>query len=65
MVKQRFRFSTYPALLIWQLHLRVLLSLRLTGVEALEWVSQKFRSRFHFLNLVSEIYQNTSFNYWY
>ena len=40
------------------------------GVETLESVPQNFKRRFHFFNLVSEIlvseiFQNTGFNYWY
>ena len=40
------------------------------GVETLEQVPQNFKRRFHFFNLVSEIlvseiFQNTGFNYWY
>ena len=40
------------------------------GVETLEPVPQNFTRRFHFFNLVSEIlvseiFQNTGFNYWY
>ena len=35
------------------------------GVETLEPVPQIFKRRFHFFNLVSEIFQNTGFNYWY
>ena len=62
-------------LLRFVLHIRdiinfKLLSLRLTGVETLESVPQNFKRRFHFFNLVSEIlvseiFQNTGFNYWY
>ena len=33
-----------------------LLSLRLTGVETLELVSQKLKRRFHFFNLVSDFF---------
>ena len=61
-------------LLRFVLHIRdiinfKLLSLRLTGVETLESVPQNFKRRFHFFNLVSEIlvseiFQNTGFNYW-
>ena len=44
------------------------LSLQLTEVETLEWVSEKFKRRFQFFNLVSdflvcEMSRKTGFNY--
>ena len=36
--------------------LYTLLSVRVTRVVTLEWVSQKFKRRFHFFNLVSDFF---------
>ena len=38
----------------------------LTGAETLEWVSQKFKRRFHFFNLVSDFFfKKVGLNYCY
>ena len=36
--------------------LYTLLSVRLTGVVTLEWVSQNFKHRFHFFNLAGDFF---------